>query len=222
MSLIDAMAWEKGQMAGRAMEEPVNPPEVKRKGDWLLTFSGKAYWPLDPRAEEVCIDDIAHALAYQCRYGGHVKRFYSVAEHSVLVSQHVPAEYALVGLMHDATEAYVADVPRPLKPHLKEYSGIEMRNWDSICKAFDLPMTGTVPDEVHDIDSRICIDEMACLMATFPKGHQQDVKGEKLYPRIECLPPVEAEQLFLNRFHQLWSARMAARWPAAVTLRRAA
>ena len=66
-----------------------------RKGDWMQTYTGRQFWPIDPRANEVHIEDIAHALSMMCRYNGHCRTFYSVAEHSVLVSQHVPPEHAL-------------------------------------------------------------------------------------------------------------------------------
>src|SRR5258708_302056 len=87
-----------------------------RRGNWMQTYTGRAYWPADPRAEDVCIEDIAHALSLLCRYTGHCKRFYSVAEHSILISQVVPPEYAFFGLMHDAQEAYINDLARPIKP----------------------------------------------------------------------------------------------------------
>ncbi len=75
-----------------------------RIGNWLQTYSGIAYWPLDPRPEEVTIEDIAHHLSLICRFGGAVRRFYSVVEYSVLVSRVGPPVYALQCLLHDATE----------------------------------------------------------------------------------------------------------------------
>ena len=63
-----------------------------RKGDWILTYSGIEFWPLDPRPEDVRIEDIAHALSMQCRFAGHCDRFYSVAEHSIRVADLVPRE----------------------------------------------------------------------------------------------------------------------------------
>lgn len=76
----------------------------------MQTFSGALYWPMDPRPEDVNILDIAHSLSMQCRYTGHVSKFYSVAEHSVHVSNIVPKELAMCGLLHDATEAYLTAI----------------------------------------------------------------------------------------------------------------
>ena len=78
----------------------------ERIGSWLQTYTGKKFYPFDPREEEVDILDIAHALSQLCRFGGHTKEFYSVAEHCVLVSMCCPSEVKLLGLLHDAAEAY--------------------------------------------------------------------------------------------------------------------
>ena len=93
---------------------------MDRIGDWMQTATGRKFWPLDPRPEDVDIEDIAHALSNVCRFGGHCREFYSVAEHSVRVSDYVGALggapwHRLAGLLHDATEAYLGDMIRPLK-----------------------------------------------------------------------------------------------------------
>ncbi|MDI1288693.1 MAG: hypothetical protein PSX37_01920 [bacterium] len=96
-----------------------------RIGDWMNTFTGQKFYPLDPRADEVHAPDIAKALSQICRYGGHTSQHYSVAEHCVLMSLAVAPEHALFALLHDATEAYVGDMVRPLKQALPEYRAIE-------------------------------------------------------------------------------------------------
>lgn len=89
-----------------------------RRGDWIQTFTGRQFWPLDPEPEDFAVEDIAHALSLICRFGGHTNFHYSVAQHSLLVSKLCPPDYALEGLLHDAAEAYLADVPRPIKHDL--------------------------------------------------------------------------------------------------------
>lgn len=99
-----------------------------RRGYNQTTASGRAFWSLDPRPEDVRIEDIAAQLSRICRFGGALKpgvSFYSVAQHSVLVSYNVPEEYALEGLLHDAAEAYVGDVIKPIKSALvPEYDAV--------------------------------------------------------------------------------------------------
>lgn len=128
-----------------------------RIGDWIQTYSGKQYWPLDPRPADVTIIDIAHALSMTCRFAGHCNRFYSVAEHSVHVSGLVPADDALVALFHDAPEAYIHDITRPLKRNLDGYHAIERRNWTAIAASFRLPEA--LPQSVHDADMSMLFAE---------------------------------------------------------------
>lgn len=97
-------------------------------GLWIQTKTGKRF-PMDGsfRSENVCIEDIAHSLSMQCRYGGHCRLFYSIAEHSVWVMRRVeeltrdlPDQRGILksALMHDAGEAYVGDIASPLKRFL--------------------------------------------------------------------------------------------------------
>lgn len=83
--------------------------------DWIQTYTGIQFYPTHPEMCDIHILDIAHALAMQCRFAGHVRQFYSVAEHSVRVSHACDPEDAMWGLLHDASEAYLGDVTRPLK-----------------------------------------------------------------------------------------------------------
>ena len=169
-----------------------------RLGDFMQTASGRVYWPIDPRSEEVDILDIAHALANLCRFGGHTRRFYSVAEHCVLVSQVVPPADALHGLLHDATEAYCVDVPTPVKRHLSGYTDIEHRNWRAICERFKLDPT--MPDSVHAADTAVLLAEKDALM---PFGVAWGISGSPAAVHVQGLSPLSARAAFMRRWREL-------------------
>jgi len=92
---------------------------------WIETYTGKKLYFLEPKPEQIDIEDIATALSNECRFGGHTKSFYSVAEHSILVATICPAPLALVGLLHDASEAYLRDIASPIKQYLANYKELE-------------------------------------------------------------------------------------------------
>lgn len=112
----------------------------ERYGDWIQTWSGHRFFLFDPRPEDVDIFDIAHALANVCRFGGHCKLFYSVAQHSLHVASMVPPELELEALLHDAAEAYLGDMVRPLKhmPEMAAYRLAEERVNSAIAARFGL------------------------------------------------------------------------------------
>jgi len=181
---------------------------MTRIGDWMQTFSGRQFWPLDPRPEEIFIEDIAHALSMACRYAGHCKRFYSVAEHSVLVSWHLPRELRLWGLLHDASEAYLVDVPRPLKPSLPGYYDLEAAVMAQVCERFGLPVE--MPPRVKEIDNRILVDESQQNMA--PCVVPWNLPYQPLGIRLKYWSPAEAEQEFLEMFWTLATPEWLATW----------
>lgn len=169
-----------------------------RIGDWMQTWTGRRFYPADPRAEDVDILDIAFALSNIARYGGHCS-FYSVAEHSVIVSRMVSRENAMLGLMHDATEAYIADVIRPVKRILgreNRYFDLERRVWLAVAERFGLP--ADIPNEVKIADTAICIIERRAL---HPRAQEWsfDVPTPKGVS-LEALPPRLAFWQFLNEF----------------------
>jgi len=164
----------------------------------MRSYTGKQIFPLDPRHEDFDILDIAHALSNLCRFGGHVKKFYSVAEHSVYVSQHTKKGSALAGLMHDASEAYLVDMPRPIKIHMPQYKEIEANLQKFIAERYGIPYP--FPPDVHIADDRILVSEMRDLMI----GVQPWPGMPKPYPQpIAALTPKKAEKLFLDRFKEL-------------------
>ena len=174
-----------------------------RIGDWMCTFTGVQYYPADPRSTDVHLIDIAHALSMLCRYTGHCREFYSVAEHSVLVSQIVPREYALVGLLHDATEAYINDINRPLKRSLPDYNKIEDLNWLVIAERFGLP--AVIPEVVHSADMAVLKTEARALMPD--AAHHWNLPGDAAKVSIRCWSPRDAEAVFTDRFFDLIRAR---------------
>lgn len=183
------------------MIEPIDRPSWHR-GDWMQTYSGRRFYPLDPRPEDIHRSDIAHALSLLCRYGGHVDRFYSVAEHCVLMSEAVPPEDALAALLHDATEAYVCDVPRPLKRQLAAYMEIEERVWAAVTERFGI--SRRLPDLVHEADNRILLTERDVLMPRH-EAWEQDGQMDPLPVEVTGWSPDEAEARYLARLASLLS-----------------
>lgn len=172
-------------------------------GDWFLTFTGKKFYPVDPRLEDICIEDIARSLSNQCRFAGHVMAgFYSVAQHSLIVSREVPREHALWGLLHDAAEAYCQDIIRPLKKHpdLEGYRHIEARLEAAIAARFQLPLP--MPACVKEADDRALMTERRDLLAN-QKSSPWSCKAEPFPDRIVPMRPEYAEAGFLGRFKEL-------------------
>jgi len=114
----------------------MSAPTHAHKPTWFESNSGKRIYPTSPVAENICIEDIAHALSHCCRFAGHCREFYSVAAHSVLVYQlvleHTECKHTLAAaLTHDASEAYIHDITRPLKQQMAWYKKLETR-WESV------------------------------------------------------------------------------------------
>lgn len=166
----------------------------------IATYTGKAVNVLDPKPEEINIRDIAHSLSNQCRFTGHVRKFYSVAQHSVHVSEICPTEPAW-GLLHDASEAYLSDIARPIKKHPdfgKVYLAAEARLTEAIMLHFGLDPY-LEPEEVKVADDILIRSEARDLM-----GSGIDVpKGKMLDFEIEPWTPERAHGEFMVRFMEL-------------------
>lgn len=177
--------------------------ELLAKGA-IRTYTGRAFEPLNPDPDAIVIEDIAHALANNCRFTGHVNWHYSVAQHCVYVSEIVPDEYALTGLLHDASEAYLSDVARPIKQqpefgdvYLRYEAGIE----EAIASRFGIVYP--YPSEVKDADNALLVTEARDLMYG-TKGWDPFLQTiEPLDLTIEKLTPDEAEARFLARYSEL-------------------
>lgn len=168
---------------------------------WIQTYTGRAFYLLDPRPNDVCIEDIAHGLSNLCRFAGQTRRFYSVAEHSYRVARLVPPEHKLTALLHDAAEAYIVDLPRPLKLALPNYRVIEQRVEAAIGKRFGIDLV-TLPRAVKQADVTMLATERRDLMAPSP---QPWVYGERVVTDplpVVGLTPGEAEHLFLMCFDE--------------------
>lgn len=167
---------------------------------WIQLYSGRKFYPMDPKVEDIDIEDIAHSLSNMCRFTGHCRSFYSVAQHSVLVS-YLVGGHALYGLLHDASEAYMVDMPRPIK-RLKEmqpFRDMEHKVMQAICKRFNLPEQE--PAVVKEADTKMLATEARDLMGPLHPDWNQPVPP--LPFKIEPLPPKEAKELFINRYIEL-------------------
>jgi len=175
-----------------------------KEAAWIQTYSGRRFNPTNPNPDAVVIQDIAHALSMQCRFTGHTKKFYSVAQHSVYVSHICNEEDALWGLLHDASEAYLVDVPRPLKRSGKfqAYLDYEAQMQEAICKRFGLPIQE--PPSVKKADTKLLATEARDLMSPL---HSDWVNRATPLPfTIDAWEPQKAKNMFMQRFYELIGA----------------
>lgn len=167
---------------------------------YIVTYTGAQIEPLNPDPAQLHILDIAHALSNVCRFTGHTRAFYSVAQHCVHVSEIVPAEHALCGLLHDASEAYLSDIARPVK-HQPEfgvvYKAAEERLMLAIAERFALEWP--MPAEVKRADEVLLRSEQRDLMPNLRR-----FGGAEYLPyKIEPWTPQLAEQVFLYQYAAL-------------------
>lgn len=171
---------------------------------WIQTYMGLKFDIIDLEKNNISIQDIAHALSNICRFTGHTKNFYSVAQHSVLASRYAPAEYKLSALLHDATEAYINDLSSPIKTILPSYCHLEDQIYQKlIAKTFNLP--SEIPQKVKEIDLKLLITEKRDLLKT------TNIKWSEYFNNIE---PYEkkirpwghkkSENIFLKTFYQIY------------------
>lgn len=174
---------------------------------WIQTFTGKKFYPLDPDPAQIDILDIAHSLAMQCRFNGHVKQFYSVAQHSVLLAKHFKRRgdeliYQKYALLHDASEAYLCDIPGPLKglSAFAFYRQAEERLQAMIYRTFGLDCE---PDCISTYDKCLCAGEADWLMVPlhpeWPRAAATIVVADE-----KPAGPSLAEAMFMQTFGELW------------------
>ncbi|MCF5056757.1 phosphohydrolase [Pseudomonas proteolytica] len=165
---------------------------------WILTQSGQQFDLLRPTASMIKPVDIAHALSRLCRFNGHTQAHYSVAQHSLIVASLVPAEHQLVALLHDATEAYIGDMTRPLKAVLPEYQYVEHQIWLAVCDRFDIQPD--LPACVKQADMVALATERRDLMPEHP-GVWDCLAG--IQPMQEVIVPLPTEYASAAFFSQL-------------------
>lgn len=174
---------------------------------FIETFTGLRFAPLLPRHADIRIADIAHALSNQCRFSGHTRHHYSVAEHSVRVAELVASwDYVpgvvLWALLHDATEAFLVDLPTPLKAHPtigKGYRRAEARLMGAVCKRFGLRRRE--PECVRKADAVLLATEVRDLMPAVPEHWANGkLREAPLEARIRPWAPDVAEDEFLRAY----------------------
>ena len=191
------------------MAEP--DPSPPAPGPYLQTVSGRWVNPFDPDPKQLDAGDIARALANQCRFGGHSRVFYSVAQHSVIVSQLVEqrggdAEDVFAALMHDASEAYLGDMPHPIKH--RSALGVAFKAAEDHLEAAireRFRIKADVP-EIKRADRALLATERRAFSAE--NWHWPELEGvEPLELELEAWPPDEAAQAFAERYAELDAKR---------------
>lgn len=196
---------------------------TRKHNTTMITYTGKVFDFDSPSDGPVCLEDIAHALGMLCRFNGHIRRFYSVAQHSVLVSKLVDPRYALLALFHDAAEAYVGDMVSPLKRR----EGMEGFLFDEVCIAvhirdeLDLGEQDEWAQKDIDAADRAALELEVYylsnprtpehrLMEGGPPADVLEATAAQVFPGMPelALPPAAATKLFLDRERELRGAML--------------
>ena len=170
---------------------------------WIQTVSGRRLDPLNPEPNVIDFGDIAHALSNLCRFAGHTSSFYSVAQHSVIVSQLVElnhpgnARLRLAGLLHDGSEAYLVDIPRPAKRHMPDYAALERMTQEAVFTRFGLTMD--LLDLVKEADERALVVEAHSFMGDVSDWGLPAYSGA----RMEAWGPARAEAEMHRTYDQI-------------------
>jgi uncharacterized protein len=169
--------------------------------DCIRTFTGIYVNVFEPTEDMICIEDIAHALSHQCRFGGHLPKFYSVAKHSILCAQLARRDEKLAALLHDSAEAYLLDVPTPIKRRLSGYKDIEDKLMALIAKKFGFSYP--LAKEIKDIDARMLQLEWDYLMLKTPISTTSKAEQVLQEMLVDYWTPEESKNMFLMSFKNL-------------------
>lgn len=173
-------------------------------GPQIRLRSGAWFDLLDPASSDFTIDDIAHGLAHTCRYAGQADGFYSVAEHSIFVSE-VASGHEYAALLHDAAEAFIGDVTRPLKQLLPEYKRLEKSIEEAIFARFGVDR---VHPDVKKADLEVLAAEQAQLMPEGTDAWAIEAGISAAPIQVERLAPAEAKLRFLERYRVLRQSQL--------------
>ncbi len=182
------------------MEERNLHPRAENE-PYVSTFLGNRFYFCDPRIDDVHIEDIAHGLAFQCRFNGQTRAFYSVAQHSLLVASLVPSRLRLAALLHDAAEAYLGDMVKPLKQCFPAFSAMEAKVMAIIGKRFGVDTFTAAAIKRADLIALATEKRDLMPNSTEP---WPSLRGLQPTPtRIVPMAPVEANEGFLEMYRQL-------------------
>ncbi len=187
-------------MIGIKMKQTLEP--------WIETYTGKKFYFLNPNPDDIDIIDIAHSLAMQCRFTGHIESFMSVAEHSVAVSAIVDKPNQLAGLLHDASEAYLSDIASPIKQHFPQYYEMEDKVMQAIADkfGFEYPLN----EDVKDADATQLKSEAKYLLSSGGKDWSNFFPTKGRNGKVPmCLAPAHAKTLFLRTYEQVSGKKIA-------------
>lgn len=189
------------------------------KGVWMETYTGVEFYPFDPKPDQFKIEDMVRAIANQCRYNGHVRHFFSVAQHSVMGSYVAEDEYstdngypegfareiARLFLLHDGIEGWIGDMIRPLKFVLTDFGLLEDALWKIFARRFGLPEE--LPHEVKVVDTIMTAWEKRDVKRSVKHWPNLPFIGDE-YPEIYPQGPDAAYRAFVARFGELFPELM--------------
>lgn len=169
----------------------------------ITTYTGKQIDIFNLQLEDICIQDIAHSLSLQCRAMGHLDRFYSVAEHCYWLSLVVPPELSLEALLHDASEAYITDIPTPIKDAIPQIRTVEKYIQGTISEAFNL--SSNYNQLIKKWDREMFIKETQFCFTEFDS---RDIRIKEIDSlELIGMKPTQIEKLFLARYKELIDGR---------------
>lgn len=188
---------------------------IEREEPWIQSFSGRKITPLHLRPEQVCLEDIAHALSNKARFTGHTREFYSVAQHCVIGSRLMPPSYALAFLLHDVSETYLPDIASPLKSRVRwidagglpvYWTGLEQAHQRVIFQALWheslLPLLAS--KEVREMDIAMLLAERDAFLLKPPADWM--IEGTPAPVALKSWTPLQAEACFLDQYHRCTKA----------------